>query len=90
MGSVLYKEDRLRESVEHYKIAVALAPTDRYVVMANTLYVPLILSLAAAPAAALFVFILQLRERRQSLLSLANTLGDAYRQEESYSVIEQR
>lgn len=30
MGSVFYKEDRLRESVEHYKIAVALAPQDRY------------------------------------------------------------
>jgi tetratricopeptide (TPR) repeat protein len=29
MGSVLYKEDRLRESVEYYKNAVALAPTDR-------------------------------------------------------------
>jgi hypothetical protein len=29
MGSVLYKEDRLRESVEHYKIAVALAPQER-------------------------------------------------------------
>ena len=51
MGSVLYKEDRLRESAEHYKIAVALAPTDRYVIMAYTRYVPLVLSLAAAPAA---------------------------------------
>jgi hypothetical protein len=51
MGSVLYKEDRLRESAEHYKIAVALAPTDRYVIMAYALYVSLVLSLAAAPAA---------------------------------------
>jgi hypothetical protein len=29
MGSVLYKEDRLRESVGYYKNAVALAPQDR-------------------------------------------------------------
>jgi hypothetical protein len=35
MGSVLYKEDRLRESVEHYKIAVALAPQDRYTPIAT-------------------------------------------------------
>ena len=30
-----------------------------------------------------------MRVRRQSLLSLANTLGDAYRQEASYSAVKQ-
>ena len=40
MGSVLYKEDRLRESVQHYKIAVALAPQDRCAPTMST-HVPL-------------------------------------------------
>jgi hypothetical protein len=61
MGSVLYKEDRLRESVEYYKNAVALAPLDRCALMTkcricNMLHAALSLT-AAAPDAVCDAFL---------------------------------
>ena len=84
MGSVLYKEDRLRESAEHYKIAVALAPQDRHAAIATRIlrrvfFMFISLAFVTSTASLLTVVL----PRRQALLSLANTLGDAYRQEAS-------
>jgi hypothetical protein len=94
MGSVFYKEDRLRESVEHYKIAVALAPQDRCATITPQSLCsmsPLVCIQSFASAAQLHTrFLCRLCSFRQSLLSLANTLGDAYRQEASDNILNGR